>query len=276
MKNLLVALDETPAAQVAVDLAITMATRFGSQLSGLGIVDLDYFAGSEAVPLGASTYKQRADAARLERAHKTARGLLDSLKARCAQAKIAGKMFEMEGDPVALVQSVCAQHDLVFLGRDSSFHGVDEGRVTHSVGRMLQLQSRPLIVTSQPVQQTGRVLVCTDGSVAASRALQLFVLLGLPRNSEVHVACVNEDTRISQRILDDATAYLSLYGFAGVGHALASSAAPQLALLEAAKKVGVDMLVMGAYGHRGWRETLLGSCTTGLLAESPYPLFIYH
>jgi nucleotide-binding universal stress UspA family protein len=276
MKNLLIALDETPAAQVAVDLAIAVAKRFGSQVSGLGIVDLDYFAGSEAVPTGASAYKLRADAARLERAHKTARGLLNALKARSTEAGIAGRMFEMEGDPVALVQSVCAQHDLVFLGRDSSFHGVDEGLVTRPVSRLLQMQSRPLIVTSQSVPQTGRILVCTDGSVAASRALQLFVLLGLARSSEIHIACVNDDTGAAQRVLDDAAAYLSLYGSAGFGHALAASGKPEHVLLEAARTIGVDMLVMGAYGHRGWRETLLGSCTTRLLAGSPYPLFIYH
>ena len=276
MKNLLVALDETPAAQVALELALLMAGRHGSQLSGLGIVDLDFFAGSEAVPLGASVYKQRADAARLERAHKSARILLDGFKARCEQAGIANRMFEMEGDPVALVQSVCAQHDVVFVGRDSSFHGVDEGRVTRPVSRLLQLQSRPVIVTSQPAQATGRVLLCTDGSIAASRALQLFVLLGLPRLCDVHIACVSHDARLSQRVLDDARAYLSLYGYGSTLHALSSSANPKDVILETARSIGVDMLVMGAYGHRGWRETLLGSFTTGLLSQSPYPLFIYH
>ena len=276
MKSILVALDESPAAQVAVELAVQMAGRHGSQLAGLGVVDLEYFAGPEAVPLGASAYKQRADVARLERAHKSTRVLLEGFKTRCDQAGIVSRMFEMEGDPVALVQSTCAQHDVVLVGRDSSFHGVDEGGVTRPVSRLLQLQSRPLIVTSLPAQATGRVLVCADGSLAASRALQSFVLLGLPRGYEVHVACVSDDPRLSPRVLDDARSYLALHGHGATVHALSSSAAPRDVILEKARSIGVDMLVMGAYGHRGWRETLLGSCTTGLLARSPYPLFIYH
>jgi nucleotide-binding universal stress UspA family protein len=36
------------------------------------------------------------------------------------------------------------------------------------------------------------------------------------------------------------------------------------------------MLVMGAFGHRGFREILFGSCTRHLFNTAPLPLFIYH
>jgi len=36
------------------------------------------------------------------------------------------------------------------------------------------------------------------------------------------------------------------------------------------------MIVAGAYGHRGWREWILGSTTERLLETAPIPLFVHH
>ena len=36
------------------------------------------------------------------------------------------------------------------------------------------------------------------------------------------------------------------------------------------------MLVMGAYGHRGWREVLVGSSTNALLGYADVPIFVGH
>jgi nucleotide-binding universal stress UspA family protein len=40
------------------------------------------------------------------------------------------------------------------------------------------------------------------------------------------------------------------------------------------RKIGT--LVMGAYGHRGFRERLFGSTTTQLVENPPCALFLYH
>jgi nucleotide-binding universal stress UspA family protein len=43
-----------------------------------------------------------------------------------------------------------------------------------------------------------------------------------------------------------------------------------------AEEFGARLIVMGAYGKRGWREFLLGSTTDRLLAHASRPLFIHH
>ena len=43
-----------------------------------------------------------------------------------------------------------------------------------------------------------------------------------------------------------------------------------------AAELGARLLVMGAFGHRGFREILFGSCTRRLFKTAPLPLFIYH
>jgi len=102
------------------------------------------------------------------------------------------------------------------------------------------------------------------------------VLLGLAKDCELHLASVGADPASCDTNLQQVQQYLSMHGLGGERHALATSEPPEDALLSAAARVGADLIVMGAYGHRGWREAILGSCTTGLLATSPVPLFIYH
>jgi nucleotide-binding universal stress UspA family protein len=48
------------------------------------------------------------------------------------------------------------------------------------------------------------------------------------------------------------------------------------ALIDAAERFDADLIVMGAYGHSRFRERILGGATRGLLATSPWPLFMMH
>jgi nucleotide-binding universal stress UspA family protein len=50
---------------------------------------------------------------------------------------------------------------------------------------------------------------------------------------------------------------------------------PTYLVIAEVKSLGADLLMMGADGHRGWRQTVLGSCTPRLLSDCPAPLFIH-
>jgi hypothetical protein len=47
-------------------------------------------------------------------------------------------------------------------------------------------------------------------------------------------------------------------------------------LLEAAGEAHADILIMGGYGHRPWREALLGGVTREILGTSTIPLLLAH
>jgi nucleotide-binding universal stress UspA family protein len=46
------------------------------------------------------------------------------------------------------------------------------------------------------------------------------------------------------------------------------------AMLSLAADTGVDLIVMGAYGHPRWTERLLGGATRGLLDAMTVPVFM--
>jgi nucleotide-binding universal stress UspA family protein len=47
-------------------------------------------------------------------------------------------------------------------------------------------------------------------------------------------------------------------------------------LLSRAADEGIDLVVMGAYGHARWREVVLGGVTRHMLAEMTVPVLMSH
>jgi nucleotide-binding universal stress UspA family protein len=70
--------------------------------------------------------------------------------------------------------------------------------------------------------------------------------------------------------------YLRGHGYEVDANPVASRVHPAevLRIEIADQKIGT--LVMGAYGHRGLRELMLGSTTSTLIENPPCALFVYH
>jgi nucleotide-binding universal stress UspA family protein len=276
MRSLLVALDETPAALGAAKFAVALAGRHGASVTGAGVLDVDYLTAPEPRGIGTGHYKVQADIARLKRANERNERLGAELRKCLVAENVAGEFLVLEGDPDAELCEASKIHDLIVIGRDSDFHGNPGGRLTKTVERLLKDSCRPLIVTPDSTSRSSRIVIAYDGSAPSARALQIFTLLGLGDRSELHVIAVDPDRAAADRRTRNAATYLARYGYAAAAHPIASEDDPADLVIAQAQSLDAGMLVMGAHGHRGWREALLGSFTTRLLARSPTPLFIHH
>lgn len=276
MKSLLVALDDTPASEAALQFSLSLASRFGAGLTGISVLDIAHLTAPEPVPLGGSYYKFKADLARLERAHEQAVKFREQFLARCRSAGVKGRAVMLEGSPADEVRATAAVHDAIVIGRDTDFHSEPSGGLAKTVEQILKGNPRPLMITPEAAKTPSKILIAYDGSIPAARALQIFTLLGLARDCELHVVSVNPDASAAERTVREANEYLDLYGYGSEKHAIGSTADPAEVVTAHVSRIGADVLVMGAYGHRGWREALLGSCTTRLLSKGSTSLFIYH
>ena len=115
-----------------------------------------------------------------------------------------------------------------------------------------------------------------DGSLQATRALQMFQAVWLDSADEVHVVCVDPDQEHASRCAECAVEFLQGHDIEVQAHALATSEAPAHVLLEYVQQVEAGLLVMGAYGRSALWEFLGRSVIHTLLQESPVPLFLYH
>lgn len=277
MKSLLVALDDTPCGRAAAVQSLVLAGRSGATVTGASVLDIAALTRPEMVPIGAFRYKLRADVARVGRARERAGRAQDWFLAECRTRGIAGKALPLEGDPAEQLRAAAAAHDAIVIGRDADLQDAGESGLEHTVEHLLHANPRPLIVVPERANQAlKRVLVAYDGSVPASRTLQLFTLLGLGRDCTIDIVAAGSDGKAAELAAHQAEAYLGLYGLAATVRPIASSDHPSEIVEAQAKSLQSDLIVMGAYGHRGWRETLLGSFTTRMLNRCPTALFIHH
>ncbi|MCC2113360.1 MAG: universal stress protein, partial [Hyphomicrobiales bacterium] len=76
---------------------------------------------------------------------------------------------------------------------------------------------------------------------------------------------------------EDVLAYLSHHGIAATARDIGTDGGGiGGALIEEAKRIGADLIVMGGYGHSRLREFILGGATQDLLKAMPVPVLMAH
>jgi nucleotide-binding universal stress UspA family protein len=123
-------------------------------------------------------------------------------------------------------------------------------------------------------------LVAWDGSRAAIRAVTDAVPL-LRRSGKVTLAIFNPESQYGvhgEQPGADMALYLARHG---VNVEVLVQNTPQgldvgNALLSLSADLGIDLLVMGAYGHLRWRELVLGGVTRTIMRTMTVPVLMAH
>jgi nucleotide-binding universal stress UspA family protein len=275
LKSLLIALHDTPASLEAKKLALALARKHGAAVHGLAIVDPDIVSPPEPTPVGGDAYKQRKDAALVERAKAAAEELVRRFTNECRIASVRDDAQIIVGEAAAGLMTASALHDVVLLGVDCDFSG-EPADLSPLIAGLLRNNPRPLLVSPRQANADGPTLVAYDGSIPAMRALQLFCALGLRTEHEAIVVSVDDDLAKAATMAETGARFLSMHGYKTSTRPSPPDGDVTGALIDTARAAGAAMIVAGAYGHRGWREWLLGTTTERLLTTSPAHLFIHH
>jgi nucleotide-binding universal stress UspA family protein len=279
MHSILVTVDDTPSCVAAKTLALSLARQTGAAIRGVTGIDLSDIDRVELAPIGGAGYAYARLQHREERAkQRRARiaELPDVFQRSLAAEGVEARCHTMESDVRSELLRVVETCDLVITGRDAEFHLEPLEGMTPLVEHIVAQGCRPVIVTGPDSIRNGPVLVAYDGSAPAAKALQAAALLGIFRSSGVHVVSVCRERAEASSIAGRARAFLEPYGVDVDIDAAGSSDHPADILSKRAAEIGARMLVMGAFGHRGFREILFGSSTRRLFDAVPLPLFIYH
>jgi nucleotide-binding universal stress UspA family protein len=279
MHSILVTVDDTPSCAGAKKLALSLARRTGAAIRGVTGIDLSDIDQVELAPIGGVGYAYARLQHREERAkQRRARiaELPEAFQRSLAAEGVEAPCHMMESDVRSELLRLVETCDLVVTGRDAEFHLEPIEGMTPLVEHIVARGCRPVIVTGPDSVGDGPVLAAYDGSAPAAKALQVAALLGIFRSSGVRVVSVCRDRAEASDIAGRARAFLKPYAVDVDIDAIGSSDHPADVLSRRADETGARMLVMGAFGHRGFREMLFGSSTRRLFDAVPLPLFIYH
>jgi nucleotide-binding universal stress UspA family protein len=142
------------------------------------------------------------------------------------------------------------------------------------------------------------ILIPTDGSETALKAVQAGVALAAEIGAKVTAYCAQEpvpthihgeghiadkqmvaafDKRAADYARQNVRAVEAAAKAAGVRCAtlVTRSAVPYRGIVDAAEKKGCDAIFMGSHGHRGLMRLLLGSVTHEVLTHSKVPVLVF-
>ncbi len=276
LKSVLVLIDKTPGGEAAQRLAVDVAKQQGAMVTAVSALDLDAL----TVPVG--FFSETLAYSDIDRDQVVAarRGDLgevrDAFVKRCEKAKLDYDVIESEGSVYAELARAAMSHDLVVLGNDLKFGQIAMRGDVSAVGLLLKHVSRPLLVAPPKLPTATDVVIAFDGSAPCARALQIFVLLGLAQGWTNRIVTVAKKRSLGEAIARDATQFLDRHGIRNSAHVVESNDSPTDVILNEVRRHETGMLVMGAYGHRGWREVILGSSTNALLGYADVPVFVDH
>lgn len=165
-------------------------------------------------------------------------------------------------------------NDLIILGTPGESTWIS---YEAALGGALFRTGRPVLIVPQKAGgfiPDGVAVIAWDGNHEASRAAAAALPL-LTQARRIILLTLHERDALPSS--DRLRHYLSLHGLVADVHiAEAAGRQPGAALLEEARALQANMLVMGAYGHSRFREMVLGGVTEYMLAHADLPLLMAH
>ncbi len=280
-RRILVAVDNSPAALSRIESAIHLANIIEAEVSAILAMHI------EVPPVAASTMhggwymgEEILNRSRDE-ALQSANVIREACMLLAERLQWDLGWIQREGDAVHVISEEARYHDVLLLGRPDGagaapgFHG--------NVHAILLEAGVPCLVLAGPqhglTQQPSRILLAWDGGREACQAMR-GALGFLTRAEEVIVltlaAHASEEARageVNARAID----YLKTHGVNTRGLVTVRegmfNGPPIVQHLE---KEQPDLVVMGAYGHSRFRETVLGGATRHMLQNTDVPLLFAH
>ncbi|MFN3659271.1 MAG: universal stress protein [Pseudolabrys sp.] len=276
LKRILVLLGETAASDMARRYAFKLAQEANAELAGLAGVDLAAIEAPMPGALGAGAFKVRLEQQLRQQASDKRARLREVFERECRGHNVPFEWLSFDGDPLAALYLATETRDLVVTGHDTGFEGNVREALSPLLAKLLLTGPRPVIATGDTAGTGDDVLVAYDGSIPSMRAVQMFALLGLRAGQRLHVISIDPEQELAVRRVTAAAAYLRFHGYDVSSVPVTTKVAPAevMAIEVSDRKIGT--IVMGAYGHRGFREFLFGSTTVNLTEAPPCALFICH
>jgi nucleotide-binding universal stress UspA family protein len=275
IRSILLALAEAPYDANARNYAFGLARKEGSRIHGLAVIDIAAF---EVPVLGAPdgfipsvvAPPLKESQSLMDELSIVAKERLDQFAAQCASRGIPSSMEVKTGIPGEVISRAAIAHDIVVVSR-TGYSRIAGGQDAFDgfVAAVIRDSVRPVLVAGSEFREGSEirnVLVAYDGSDHAARSLLVAAELAARPGVSCTLATVVQSEELGREILEPAEAFLSHHGVIPQKQIIINSK-PADVICSLAASGGVDILVMGAYGHSSIREALFGSTTERILAH---------
>ena len=275
IKNLLVAYSGSESSDAALDFALHLRDKYDAHLTGL--LTHHNFA---PINQNVSSWIPEDVRDNIRKAKvKAIKGIEARFKQRIASSTAPDKIHWIykSGDGDATVAKYARLYDLTILGRYDAVRGEDQQELHPDMIAMVS--GRPVMLVPREFDMSGfdeQAVLAWDGKRASSRALADAMQV-LKTKSLVTIVTVDDgDAELSLPEIDVETA-LQRHGLKTKRvHLKRKGKSVGFRILEFLEQSKPRLLVMGAYEHSKFRQSIVGGVTSKVLKKAKIPIIISH
>jgi nucleotide-binding universal stress UspA family protein len=216
--------------------------------------------------------KLDAEQGRVQRLKGTA--ILEDARRQLAAAGVTDiTTTQRHGTLVETLKELEPRCDLVILGERGERADSAKAHLGGNLERVIRTAIRPVLVVERTFQPIERILIAYDGGPSVTKAIDFALRSPLLKGASCHILRAGHVDEKARWYLDEAAGKLR-----GGGYEVTSQAIPgpaESVIADAIKREGIQLLVMGAYGHSPVRAFILGSTTTTMVRTSPVPVLMF-
>jgi len=284
MKTIIACLDGSAHAENVITMAAWAAGQTGASISLLHMVPSHSEAPvlgdlSGQIGLGAKSDLLE-ELTKIEQEHgklEQKKGQLILSHAKEALTNLGAKSAETlhrRGELVDEIQQQESEADLIIIGKRGETKTDAQGHVGANLERVSRAVHKPLLIATHQSKPVERFLVAYDGRASSDKAVDFAVSSPLFKGLDCHLLKVGADNSLSDAILRKAKTKLEDAGFT-VKATIADVDSVDKAVTDYITENGINMLLMGAYGHSPLRRFFLGSTTMAQISQSKVPVLLF-
>ena len=214
------------------------------------------------------------DAERAKLLQKEARLVMEAVSARIAGQDVADvRTVLRHGDLLDALAEREQTADLVVIGKRGEAADFAKLHLGSNLERIVRASQKPVLIAARAFRPIRRALIAFDGRASALKAVDAVAQSPLFKGLSLDLVTVGTRTDALQRQLDDAAGRLRAGG--REVHPRIEPGQPDRAIAAAVERDGIDLLVMGAYGHSRLRSLVIGSTTSEMIRACRIPIALY-
>ncbi len=274
INRILIPLDEYRYSKIALEYGLNLVPDGSCHLDGIYIIDVPSIEKSVGpIPAGGTHYAQKEQIARIKKERKISTDVVREFSEFCAAKNIRHQTSVLEGDPEDIIINESRYYDLVIVAFQTSFRyseKFDKG-IKHE---LISNEVRPVLIIPKEYREIKKIILCFDGMIQSTKAIQQFVKLEIWRGREIYLIHINNNNEVGGRLLNKIGGYLDAWEIPFEKVLLPGN--PKEQISDFIKKNKIDLAVLGAHGKKNLMKFFVGSTTDRFIKKAEIPLFIFH
>jgi nucleotide-binding universal stress UspA family protein len=214
------------------------------------------------------------DEQRAKLAQKRGRAILEDAKAAIEASGVTDVATKLRlGDIVETIAEIEADADMVVIGKRGEGADFAKLHLGSNLERIARSSRRPVFVASRAFRPIETFLIAFDGGASSMKAVDHVARSRLFEGLSCRLLMVGQNTPESHARLQDAGSILQAGGYSAKADIVPGQADAVIA--RTVETEGIDLLVMGAYGHSRIRSLVIGSTTTEMIRSCKVPVMLF-